>query len=226
MPVRSLVFDLAAKGWEKVRDLGKEIQGSVKRSEDMSKETLREIVQATREASVLGRAASKEAPRFSALQQRADALRAGGSGPVADLRATSKLGSLFGRASGIGSTLAGAANASTAAGAAGQALSLASTAALAIPGLGAAITLTVQQVVIPLFQERERQQQLARQDDAAATAAFISQEFQTFAERLKSDPEFAYVLARRANNEILEEEAALNQRGLSPASRGLFEGDQ
>lgn len=216
MAVRELIMKLALQRWERAKELGKQIQASVQKSTDLSRETRKEIVAGVRERVAAARLAFRDARRFNALGERAEALR----GREAPSEAPRSLGGLAGIP---GSSLVGR----------GRSINEALLAARSgDQPLGESLFREAGQFLPPLMREIHQLVVLAldasekrlRAELDARAQRIVEQnrrDLETFEQRMRDDPRFAEEQAQRAFTMRKSEEKAMAAAGLSPAAESL-----
>lgn len=211
MGVRDLILKLGLRNWERAKEFSKQIQTSVQKSTDLSKEARRELVGAIRERTQAARLLVR---RAAGLQGRADALgEASAQGPDG-------LG-LLGRTALFrqGRKVFGGAEAILAGGGLGVAQDVLGDVAgkAGVAAIAAAVIQQVKAYVDSEFAKLEG-------DREALVRELARDELRTFEERLRAEPIFAQEQAERAAAEHSAYERALAQSGLTPAVEYL-EGD-
>lgn len=220
MALRELFLRLGLRSYERARDLGKEIQVSVRRSVDLSKDAKRELGAAARQKGAQAKALAADAAAGGTLAERSAALRnVEGRVQSAIDSALSKLAtfdrfrSLLGLAQrlptehGLEATLDIGGAVARLGGPYGQ------------------VAASVIELVKGLL-TREREETAKAIDARVAIESRARQEaLLTTEERLRRDPVFATEEARRAYEAFLGQRAALSASGLSPAAEHIDWGD-
>lgn len=216
MAVRDLVLKLALRNWERAKDLSKQIQTSVQKSVDLSKETRKELVAAARQRVAETRLLFRDAQRFKSLGDRAAALRGREASPAGPT-------SLGGVAGLPGSSLVG--RAQTIAGELGAVRS-------GDQQLGETLFRQAGQFLPPLMRELhqlllvaiDKSEKRLREDFEARAQRIADQnrrDLESFEERMKNDPQFREEQAQQAFTMRKAEERAMAAAGLSPAGEHL-----
>lgn len=213
--MRRIVLGLVTSGYDKAKKAAGEVVGLVKFSRDLTKEQMRELRDAARETRAQAQLLSRTARERQVVVERPEAT---------DFSAARQVVGKGKQAVELGKRAVGVAQQAAGLGSVSGALGIGASLANAIPGVGPIVAAALTTAVIPLLNELRRERELARQDDRLRTEVLVAEQLRTFEERIKADPDFAYIAARQASREIAEDEAR-GDRGFSESTRGLL-GDE